>query len=217
MALHWDGSPVLSPLLFLSARPQAVTTSQHEAFCPLDQPLHCCVPIFFLVFFPLWRAADDHAEPVSWYKSYATLKSHAQEASGCSPAVWGILSADYLCVVQLRSGTTPWKSHLTTSSSLQIQITHPLPLLRRKWFLLIFSQDSAFAGFTFREKVSFSFACVREKKALWLPSDFTLAFFSRPPILVQLLCTGLAGTQPSLLSFVESTINPARGEQLNGL
>lgn len=123
--------------------PTAVSQSQisgsdkfpAQSTCPLVLPLHCRIP-FFLTFFPLWPATDDHAEPASRYLSYAALKSHAQETSGSSPAVWDILSADYLWFILLRSGTKPWKSHLTNPSSPQIQITHLSPLLRREWFLL---------------------------------------------------------------------------------
>lgn len=69
-----------------------------------------------------------------------------------------------------------------------------------------------------KKEVSFGFAGIRENKCLWLPSDFTLPFFSFFFFhLAQLLRAGLAGTQPSALSFLVSTINPARGEQLNGL
>lgn len=50
--------------------------------------------------------------------SLPTLKSQAQEASGCSRAAWGILLADYLCFILLHSGTKPWKkSHLTSLGS----------------------------------------------------------------------------------------------------
>lgn len=50
--------------------------------------------------------------------SLPTLKSQAQETSGCSRAAWGILLADYLRFILLHSGTKPWKkSHLTSLGS----------------------------------------------------------------------------------------------------
>lgn len=45
------------------------------------------------------------------------LKPHAQEASGCSVDIWGILPTDYLCFILLHSGMKPQKSHLTNPSS----------------------------------------------------------------------------------------------------